>query len=445
MRFPGSRDRMHHVLLAPPRIPTMPETSTPVASTTDSGFNELLLADLSHFEAALARNEDLGEKRFAFLVTFIAAVLSGLVAVATVDKEGSETLAAALSRLRPSSGPPQFAAAFQALAVTAVSVLLAVSVLTYLRMLQRNAVTDGYKDTLRYVRETYVALASPDAVREYKPVPRPRPRDRSRVFREKWLRAGYAETTGAIVGALYGLLLWLLASSQPLVAVLSGICVATIFWQQAATRPSVRDNDSTSRWSLSGANVLIFGVVVAAIVVSAWLLAGGWTASLTGALVVIEGMMLRGDTMKHVSGLDIESLHHVSLPVTDLERSVAFYREVLGLRQMDRPSFSFDGAWFDVGDRQLHLIVDDAPNASPTFRDGKGVDSRDVHFAVRVRSFREALRHLEALGYERAGKDGATDTAKRMKVNESAAAGFPQVFILDPDRHVIEINAERVD
>ena len=149
--------------------------------------------------------------------------------------------------------------------------------------------------------------------------------------------------------------------------------------------------------------------------------------------------------MTYARGVGIDSLHHVSLPVTDLERSVTFYRDVLGLREMARPKFSFDGAWFDVGGRQLHLIVDDAPNASPTFRDGKGVDSRDVHFAVRVRSFSMALRHLEGLGYRRAGKADGADASKRMKVNESAAAGFPQIFILDPDRHVIEINAERLD
>jgi len=32
-----------------------------------------------------------------------------------------------------------------------------------------------------------------------------------------------------------------------------------------------------------------------------------------------------------------------------------------------------------------------------------------------------------------------------MIVNPRATAGFPQIYILDPDRHVIEINAAHLD
>ena len=39
-------------------------------------------------------------------------------------------------------------------------------------------------------------------------------------------------------------------------------------------------------------------------------------------------------------------IHHVSLPVSDLARSVAFYRGVLGLRHIDRPGSTSKGAWF---------------------------------------------------------------------------------------------------
>jgi glyoxylase I family protein len=133
--------------------------------------------------------------------------------------------------------------------------------------------------------------------------------------------------------------------------------------------------------------------------------------------------------------LEITSLHHVSLPVTNLERSRTFYRDILGLQEIERPPFDFAGAWFRVGDRQLHLIV----HAQPTLRTG-GIDSQDVHFAMRVRSYRDALAALRAQGYA----PDAQDELRRLRENSRGKAGFPQIFMLDPDRHVIELNAEQL-
>jgi catechol 2,3-dioxygenase-like lactoylglutathione lyase family enzyme len=140
--------------------------------------------------------------------------------------------------------------------------------------------------------------------------------------------------------------------------------------------------------------------------------------------------------------LDIETLHHASLPASDLERSKRFYSEVLGLREVPRPPFNFPGAWYQVGDRTLHLIVGERA----TFRNGKGIDSRDVHLAIRVRSFRGAIEHLAALGYQPLDPQAANqDPFRTMRINAKATAGFPQIYILDPDRNVIEINADRDD
>jgi catechol 2,3-dioxygenase-like lactoylglutathione lyase family enzyme len=137
--------------------------------------------------------------------------------------------------------------------------------------------------------------------------------------------------------------------------------------------------------------------------------------------------------------MDIESLHHVALTVTDLERSRTFYREILGLEEMARPPFPFAGAWFRVNNgQQLHLIV----HTNPTLRTGKGLDSRDVHFAMRIRNYRSALEFLLSRGYR---EDLDDAHPMKMKVNVNATAGFPQIFILDPDRHVIEINAAKAD
>jgi glyoxylase I family protein len=127
--------------------------------------------------------------------------------------------------------------------------------------------------------------------------------------------------------------------------------------------------------------------------------------------------------------LPILGLHHISLNVTDLDRSVAFYRDVVGLQPMERPPFDFSGAWFAVGEtgQQLHLIV----YQGETLRQG-GIQSRDGHFAVRVSSFKETRLWLERCGVP-------YDARPRAK------AGFPQIYILDPDRNIIEFNAEVLD
>ncbi|HKG90360.1 MAG TPA: VOC family protein [Gemmatimonadaceae bacterium] len=135
--------------------------------------------------------------------------------------------------------------------------------------------------------------------------------------------------------------------------------------------------------------------------------------------------------------LRVETIHHVSLPVTDLARSRRFYGGVLGLPEIERPPFATRGAWYQCGDRQLHLIVGE----HSTFRASRRIDTGDVHLAIRVASYRAALAHLASHGYAA----DAADELLALKEQPTGAAGFPQLFLLDPDRNVIEINAARLD
>ena len=136
-------------------------------------------------------------------------------------------------------------------------------------------------------------------------------------------------------------------------------------------------------------------------------------------------------------GLEFETLHHVAVVVSDLARSKEFYSNLLGLQEIDRPPFPFDGAWYRIGDGDLHLIVAN----DPTFRLGKGINTQDCHFAIRVKSFRRTLAYLESQGFRATGDD----PFRSMRVNPKSVAGFPQIYIMDPDRNIIEMNADQLD
>ncbi|HET8625545.1 MAG TPA: VOC family protein [Gemmatimonadales bacterium] len=125
--------------------------------------------------------------------------------------------------------------------------------------------------------------------------------------------------------------------------------------------------------------------------------------------------------------VEIETLHHVSLTVTDLDRARRFYRDILGLPELERPNFDFPGAWYALGDRQLHLIVHTTPR---TLRGTTEIDSRDGHFAIRIRDFRGTVERLQAQG---------------VPLRESLLNPTPwaQIYVTDPDGNVIELNAER--
>ena len=136
--------------------------------------------------------------------------------------------------------------------------------------------------------------------------------------------------------------------------------------------------------------------------------------------------------------MDVQLLHHISLPVADVERSRRFYREVMRLAEIPRPDFPFPGVWFRLGDRELHLIGGE--EARP--QGARSTNPRELHYAVRVSSYREALDHLHAHGYR---EDAAPDDPTRLVLRPHAVTGYPQIYVLDPDRHLIEINAERLD
>lgn len=118
-------------------------------------------------------------------------------------------------------------------------------------------------------------------------------------------------------------------------------------------------------------------------------------------------------------------IHHVSIIVTDIEEAKHFYGEVLGFEESsERPDFGFPGAWYQIGDTQLHLIVH---KEGKTLRGTTEIDTRDGHFAVRVSDIEGFLKRLDDYGVEYVNKP----------TNKTP---WHQVYVTDPSGNVIEFN-----
>jgi catechol 2,3-dioxygenase-like lactoylglutathione lyase family enzyme len=121
--------------------------------------------------------------------------------------------------------------------------------------------------------------------------------------------------------------------------------------------------------------------------------------------------------------MSLKSLDHYTVCVSDLNVSVKFYEEILGLKSGPRPNFGFPGAWIYLGDAPVvHLIAGRESKTSET-------GSFD-HIAFRGTSVEDTIGRLEEQGIA-------------FRRNEIEDFGLTQLFIHDPDGVMVELNFAR--
>jgi len=128
--------------------------------------------------------------------------------------------------------------------------------------------------------------------------------------------------------------------------------------------------------------------------------------------------------------MQVKELGHVVLYVRDLERSVKFYRDVLGWRQvMGADPLPFPAAGFSSPSNRTHhelLLIEVGQNAAP-LPSGRRVGM--YHFGLKVGDsddeLREALAALQANGVPVRGASDHTVTHS--------------LYIEDPDGNEIEL------
>jgi len=113
--------------------------------------------------------------------------------------------------------------------------------------------------------------------------------------------------------------------------------------------------------------------------------------------------------------VQVLGVHHVGINVTDVDRAVEFYVDVLGMsRRPDRPDFGIGGAWLDAAGQQLHLLEAAVPPNS------------GQHFALWVDDLDAVINELRERGI------GVSDA---MTINTDK-----QAFLADPDGNGIELH-----
>ncbi|MDQ6816159.1 MAG: VOC family protein [Actinomycetota bacterium] len=112
--------------------------------------------------------------------------------------------------------------------------------------------------------------------------------------------------------------------------------------------------------------------------------------------------------------------NHVSIHAVDMEESLRFYIDVLGMERLPSPDFAQRVEWLRLGDQQLHLFLSETP--APELH----------HLGLDVDDFEAAY----VMARERGLLDDDTFAPTVRQLND----GSVQMYLRDPAGNLIEID-----
>ena len=125
---------------------------------------------------------------------------------------------------------------------------------------------------------------------------------------------------------------------------------------------------------------------------------------------------------------NLTGLFHVAIKTSDLDRTVRFYRDVIGCHETDRPPLGFPGAWLAVptpaGEAIFHIYGGE-PAKGPDGRTPHGTGAID-HVSLTAVGFQAMRARFRAAG---------------LPWREAIVPGTPlwQLFVFDPSGVQLEI------
>ena len=154
------------------------------------------------------------------------------------------------------------------------------------------------------------------------------------------------------------------------------------------------------------------------------------------AAVPQELLHWNADIQRRGMGDLIRKVNHMAIIVKDVGRSLAFYTEIIGFQQIQRPNFDRHGAWLTMGNLELHLIKG-VPNA-PT-----GRDLIVSHLALETDYPEKVLEKLIEFEVPFRQNVSVPDPKKArdnmVECFESSEGKIMQFFVRDPDGYYLEL------
>jgi len=130
-----------------------------------------------------------------------------------------------------------------------------------------------------------------------------------------------------------------------------------------------------------------------------------------------------------MAAIESPVFNHQTVYVVDLDKSTAFYKDVMNLTQIDEPFKDGMHSWFRTGPHsQLHVV---------SGAKKKEAHDINIHIAFKVSSLTDFMNHLNQHNIKYGNVQG------QQGVSQTRPDGIKQIYFQDPDGYWIEVNNDK--